>query len=56
MVFAQSFGQVMILVIESGFNLSARREVATQRNDQTYLAWILSSVVLAKVRCPPLPL
>lgn len=46
--FAQSFGQVLSLVIEYGFNLSATRDIAARRDDRDYLARALSSVLLAK--------
>jgi len=47
-VFFQSVALLSSLVVEYGFNLSASRQVALARNDQTSLSRIFSDVSLAK--------
>jgi len=45
----QSFAQYLSLLVEYGFNLSATREVARNRTDQTTLAKLLAGVSGAKL-------
>jgi PST family polysaccharide transporter len=46
---AQGFGAYIRLVVEFGFDLSATRAVATNRDDQEEVARLLSAVIGAKV-------
>ncbi|WP_417522204.1 oligosaccharide flippase family protein [Marinobacter sp.] len=49
MLFAQSLALASSLVVEYGFNLSASRSVARNRDDQAYLRLLFGSVFLAKL-------
>lgn len=47
--FAQAFVQYFVLLTDYGFNLSATRSIALERNDPEALSRIFSSVILAKL-------